>query len=121
MSTYVMLDDDGQILAVADWNFEGSHAVDYTVERDSDGRLYKSGTLPTPTEAQLFERLRIETERRLASTDKYATVDYPDNALRQKVLAYRAALRALNHQPGAPFDGGGEQTPWPTKPIIESN
>ena len=71
-----------------------------------------------PTEAQLSEMLRISTEYRLAATDKYATVDFPDNDLREKMLAYRAALRALNHQPGAPWDGGGDETPWPTIPQL---
>lgn len=85
----------------------------YLEEGDS---LVISDSLPATTDAQLFERLRIETERRLSYTDKYATVDYPDSALRDHILAYRADLRALNRQPGAPWDGGGELTPWPTKP-----
>ena len=77
--------------------------------------------VPTPaplTEAQLSEMLRVSTEQRLAATDKYATVDFPDNDLREKMLAYRAELRALNHQKGAPWDGGGELTPWPEQPMV---
>ena len=47
------------------------------------------------------------------ATDQYSMDDYPDNERR---AAYRADLRALNHQKGAPWDGGGELTPWPELP-----
>ncbi|WP_417293066.1 phage tail assembly chaperone [Desulfovibrio porci] len=40
--------------------------------------------------------------------------DYPlDNADMVTVRAYRQALRDLPQQDGAPWDGGGEETPWP--------
>ena len=74
-------------------------------------------TPPAPTEEQLFVTLRASRDARLAATDKYMLVDYPisesDLAL---VKIYRAALRDLPDQPGAPWDGGGEETPWPEKP-----
>ena len=73
----------------------------------------------SPSNDELYGKLRLEAERRLSLTDKYATVDYPDSALRETVLAYRADLRAINHQPGAPWDGGGELTPWPELPSVE--
>ena len=67
-----------------------------------------------PSSEQLLDMLRNARDARLAAMDKYMLVDYPisegDLAL---VKAYRAALRALPEQPGAPWDGGGELTPWP--------
>lgn len=74
-------------------------------------------TPPSPTEEQLFVTLRASRDVRLADTDKYLLADYPisegDLAL---VKTYRAALRALPEQPGAPWDGGGTETPWPELP-----
>ena len=74
---------------------------------------------PSPTEEQLFVTLRASRDVRLADTDKYLLADYPisegDLAL---VKTYRAAIRALPEQPGAPWDGGGDETPWHTKPEI---
>ena len=76
-----------------------------------------SVTPPPPTADQLFAAMRASRDARLAATDKYLLVDYPisegDLAL---VKAYRAALRDLPDQPGAPWDGGGTETPWPVKP-----
>lgn len=76
-----------------------------------------SVTPPPLTEEQLFAAMRASRDARLAATDKYLLVDYPisegDLAL---VKAYRAALRDLPDQPGAPWDGGGEETPWPELP-----
>lgn len=64
--------------------------------------------------AGLFIALRNARLVRLASSDKMLLSDYPisadDLAL---VKVYRAALRDLPDQPGAPWDGGGEATPWP--------
>lgn len=120
VTTYITRNDDGTIALASEWPFPGSFPVDYAVECGMDGKLYKSGEEPQgPTiEEQRLSSLRIATEQRLAATDKYATIDYPDNALREKMLAYRTELRALNHQPGAPWDGGGEETPWPELPTV---
>ena len=72
-----------------------------------------------PTSDQQFFALRAERDARLASTDKMLLPDYPISAddLAQ-VKAYRAALRDLPDQPGAPWDGGGDETPWPELPQI---
>ena len=76
-------------------------------------------TPPAPMAEQLYTSLRAARDVRLAATDKYMLADYPisegDLAL---VKTYRAALRALPEQPGAPWDGGGEDTPWPDAPDI---
>ena len=64
-------------------------------------------------------RLRTERDARLAVTDKYLLSDYHISAEDlTTVKAYRQALRDLPAQPGAPFDGGGELTPWPELPEV---
>ena len=71
------------------------------------------------TEAERFELLRIVCEAKLTATDKLTTADYPiSDEDRAVVSAYRKAIRELNHQPGAPWDGGGEATPWPEMPTV---
>lgn len=70
-----------------------------------------------PTEAELFQQLRTERDRRLTATDYLLMQDYPlDNPLKEAVQLYRQALRDLPAQEGAPWDGGGEATPWPELP-----
>ena len=64
-----------------------------------------------------FERLRAERDRRLTATDYLLMQDYPlDNTHKEAVRIYRQALRDLPSQEGAPWDGGGESTPWPDLP-----
>ena len=61
-----------------------------------------------------FGRLRQERDARIAATDYLMTSDYPlTDTQRAAVTAYRTALRDLPAQDGAPWDGGGEETPWP--------
>lgn len=74
-------------------------------------------TPPAPTTEQLFSTLRSTRDARLASTDKYLLADYPiaEEAL-ALVKTYRIALRILPEQSGAPWDGGGDETPWPVEP-----
>ena len=65
----------------------------------------------------LFASLRAARDARLANTDKMLLPDYPVGADALPVIkAYRAALRNLPDAPGAPWDGGGSATPWPTAP-----
>ena len=72
-----------------------------------------------PTEAELFQRLRTERDFRLAATDYLLMPDYPlSDDQRTVVQAYRQDLRDLPAQPGAPWDGGGEATPWPEIPSV---
>ena len=69
------------------------------------------------SEAARFERLRAERDRRLTATDYLLMQDYPIPADQlTAVQAYRQALRDLPAQEGAPWDGGGEETPWPELP-----
>ncbi|WP_443826157.1 tail fiber assembly protein [Desulfovibrio sp.] len=69
------------------------------------------------SEGGRFERLRAERDRRLTATDYLLMPDYPiSDDQRAVVQAYRQALRDLPAQSGAPWDGGGEATPWPEIP-----
>ena len=69
------------------------------------------------SETARFERLRAERDRRLTATDYLLMQDYPlDNPHKEAVRLYRQALRDLPAQEGAPWDGGGEETPWPELP-----
>lgn len=80
---------------------------------------FKIQAAPAPTTTQKYENLRASRDVRLADMDKFLLADYPiserDLAL---VKAYRAALRDLPDQPGAPWDGGGDETPWPELPAV---
>lgn len=71
------------------------------------------------TEAERIEMLRAACEQKLSQTDKFTVPDYPiTDEQRQAILAYRQAIRDLNHESGAPWDGGGELTPWPEMPEL---
>ena len=66
-----------------------------------------------------FARLRGERDRRIAATDYLIMPDYPlPEDSRAVVQAYRQALRDLPVLEGAPWDGGGEATPWPAMPDV---
>ncbi len=70
-------------------------------------------------EEERFARLRAERDRRIAATDYLIMQDYPlTEDSRAAVQAYRQALRDLPVLEGAPWDGGGEATPWPAMPDV---
>lgn len=72
---------------------------------------------PEPTEEEKFILLRGMRDGKIAATDYLIMPDYPlPEEKKAGVLAYRQALRDLPAQPGAPWDGGGEGTPWPELP-----
>lgn len=72
---------------------------------------------PEPTEQEKFILLRGMRDGKIAATDYLIMPDYPlPEEKKAGVLAYRQALRDLPTQPGAPWDGGGEGTPWPELP-----
>lgn len=121
MPMYILRSSDGDILQAADWAFLGSEPVEFDVVRGLDGKLYKAGDEPAPTKAELLASLRAKRGQRIAATDYLLMPDYPltDDA-KAVVSTYRQALRDLPQQPGAPWDGGGEDTPWPDKPMIIS-
>ncbi|WP_303193318.1 tail fiber assembly protein, partial [uncultured Desulfovibrio sp.] len=75
---------------------------------------------PPPTEDELFTQLRVARDAKLTATDKYLLPDYPISAdALSAVKAYRQTLRDLPGQEGAPWDGGGELTPWPELPAVQ--
>ena len=64
-------------------------------------------------------RLRAERDRRIAACDFLMVADYPMSEVeREPWRVYRQALRDLPEQPGFPWDGGGEATPWPAEPAV---
>lgn len=71
------------------------------------------------SEEARFKRLRAERDSRLSATDYLLMQDYPlANTLKEAVRLYRQALRDLPSQEGAPWDGGGDETPWPAAPKV---
>ena len=63
----------------------------------------------------LQRRFRKERNKRLSATDYYFEPDYPavSEAKMKAVKEYRTALRDMTDLEGFPWDGGGEETPWP--------
>lgn len=82
-----------------------------------------SDTPPPPTTGELFIRLRSERDARISAVlwmrerhaDELELGKEPTLTPEQytALLTYIQALRDLPEQPGAPWDGGGELTPWP--------
>lgn len=75
-------------------------------------------TRPAKSEEQLWADLRFARDNKLDESDYLFISDYP---VTEEELApikqYRQALRDLPAQEGAPWDGGGEETPWPAEPV----
>ena len=87
-----------------------------------------SDTPPPPTIEELFDMLRSFRDARISAVlwvrerhadelelDKETTLT-PEQYT--ALLTYIQALRDLPSQPGAPWDGGGELTPWPELPSV---
>ena len=109
MSTYkIHKGADGRVKSF------GSNVPEFQPFLEDGDTLEYTDTLPPLTTAQHFAALRAARDARLADTDKMLLPDYPITAdALEKVKTYRAALRDLPDQPGAPWDGGGAETPWP--------
>ena len=87
------------------------------LEPAADGKKqYQICAVPAPTQDDLFTSLRSQRDTLLASTDYYVMPDYPATD-KSAVITYRQALRDLPSQAGAPWDGGGPNTPWPINPL----
>lgn len=79
-----------------------------------DGAVTERPEKPAPTVTELFSSLRAERDRRIVATDYLVMPDYPlTEEAKATVSTYRQALRDLPQQAGAPWDGGGDLTPWP--------
>lgn len=109
MSTYkIHKGADGRVKSF------GANVPEFQPFLEDGDTLEYTDALPPLTTAQLFAALRAARDARLADTDKMLLPDYPITAeALEKVKTYRAALRDLPDQPGAPWDGGGAATPWP--------
>ena len=113
------------------WQFGGSvtagtqeswDTVDWEDERPKPSWADVCAAHASAVQSGLFAALRSARDARLASTDKMLLPDYPIGAdALPLVKAYRAALRDLPDAPGAPWDGGGTSTPWPTAPNTASS
>ena len=88
-----------------------------------------SDTPPPPTTGELFSRLRSGRDGRISAvlwmrerhSDELELGKEPTLTPEQctALLTYIQALRDLPAQPGAPWDGGGDLTPWPELPSVE--
>lgn len=109
-----MEDYDDQVAPfVTLWQDEKAR-IDQAVAESEAARLAEYNS-----ETARFERLRAERDRRLTATDYLLMQDYPlDNTRKEAVRLYRQALRDLPSQEGAPWDGGGKETPWPAAPDV---
>ena len=84
-----------------------------------EGAITERPAAPEPTTDELFAQLRAARDAKLTATDKYLLPDYPISAdALSAIKAYRQALRDLPDQDGAPWDGGGDATPWPELPEV---
>lgn len=87
-----------------------------------------SDTPPPPTIEELFDTLRSVRDARVNAVlwmrERHAdeldlgkeTTLTPEQYT--ALLTYIQALRDIPAQPGAPWDGGGELTPWPELPSV---
>lgn len=126
MDTYVRLDENNNILSSSNWPTPGMVKVDYEVVRGYDGKLYKAGEEPVKSEEQIqeerFASLRYKRDEKLRETDYFMTVDKYNMLTEENKVDmgnYRQKLRDITEQVGAPWDGGGEETPWPVKPDLK--
>ena len=112
MSTYkIHKGADGRVKSF------GANVPEFQPFLEDGDTIEYADALPPLTSAQLFAALRAARDARLAATDKMLLPDYPISVdALAGVKTYRAALRDLPDQPGAPWDGGGEATPWPAAP-----
>lgn len=63
---------------------------------------------------ELWAFLRSIRDSKLNATDFYFMADYEvSEEVIEKVKVYRQALRDITELEGAPWDGGGPETPWP--------
>ncbi len=69
-------------------------------------------------EKEKWEKLRKLRDEKLNETDHLLMIDYPiDKETLEKVKEYRQELRDITNLDGAPWDGGGSETPWPKSPV----
>ena len=106
----------------------GPNIEEYQPLLVSGDRIELSDTPPKPSDDELFNRLRSERDNRISAVlwmrERHSdelelgteTTLTPEQYT--ALLTYIQALRDLPAQPGAPWDGGGELTPWPELPTV---
>ena len=93
---------------------EAADRARYEAEAEQARIAHEAWLADPANRPELFRMLRQERDRRIAATDYLLASDYPITGARlDEVKTYRQALRDLPSRDGAPWDGGGEQTPWP--------
>lgn len=107
----------------------GPNIEEYQPLLVSGDRIELSDTPPKPSDDELFSRLRSERDTRINSVLWMRERHSDELALGKEasltpeqytaLLTYIQALRDIPAQPGAPWDGGGELTPWPELPTVE--
>ena len=103
--------------SVTDGTQQAWDAVTWEDERQKPSWVELCSAHTRAVQAGLFASLRSERDARLTNTDKMLLQDYPISAeALAHVKAYRAALRDLPDQPGAPWPDG--DIPWPIKPNV---
>ena len=100
----------------------------YTITKYGPYPVGWSDAPPPPTTEELFDRLRGQRDAHINSvlwmrerhSDELGLGTEPTLTPEQytALLTYIQALRDLPAQPGAPWDGGGELTPWPELPDV---
>ena len=106
--------------------FESSYPPDAAIWCNENGAMivqvdggFEIQACPSPTAHELSTALRSQRDAKLSATDKYLLADYPISPEEfVAIKTYRQLLRDLPAQPGAPWDGGGELTPWPELPSV---
>ena len=95
----------------------GPNVDEYQPYLNDGDKIILADAVPSPTNDELATRLRTERNARLVATDKYILADYPIRPEElEAIKVYHQAMRDLPAQPGAPWNGGGELTPWPELP-----
>lgn len=126
MATAVVYSPDGNGIVVNEANVQDWLAKGYITEADYIAQekvlvaqQYQEWLNSTDTMDERFRMLRMARDGRISATDYLMTADYPiSESSKTMVMAYREALRNLPAQSGAPWDGGGNLTPWPEMPTI---
>ena len=115
-------DNQGNIYAVSPIQTPKKEWVALT-EKETEAHLN-----PQPTVEQLAATVRAERDSLIKSV-RWCIERHSDELVLGKettltpeqytaLLTYIQALRDLPAQPGAPWDGGGELTPWPAMPSV---
>ncbi len=106
----------------------GPNVDEYQPQLVAGDKIALSDDLPAPTTDDLFTNLREQRDARISTMFWMRERHNDELALGRAttltseqytaLLAYIQTLRDLPAQPGAPWDGGGDETPWPELPSV---